>query len=136
MNSNQYPISSKTRVIKLSQNDNSGSVKSTKLALLLGRKIKLLDTEQINYLQSNNNYTTIHLISGKKILSSKTMKRFQDRIDSSQFLRVHNSYIINTDQILDFDTSKNILKLNDGSNIPVSRSKKVVLIQHLKSLMV
>ena len=125
-----------SKIIKLPRQNNVSDINVNKLALTIGNTIQLVELDQISHFQSDNNYTHIRLLSGKVFLSSKTMKRFEEHIDSVQFLRVHKSYIINTKHISSFNFSENFLELKDGSCIPVSRSKKSLLIHYLKKLMV
>lgn len=80
--------------------------------------------DDINYLRADNNTTDIYLKSGKKITALKTLKCFEDCLPK-KFIRIHNSYIINTTIVkrISFGKFKIYLAV-DGNyeNLPFSRS--------------
>lgn len=59
---------------------------------------KFLDIPEILYLQADNNTTDFYLISEKKISAFKTLGHFENFLPTN-FMRVHNSFIVNVDQI-------------------------------------
>lgn len=58
-------------------------------------KAMLLKTNDIIYCQASSNYTMIHMIDGRSILASKCLKEITKRLPESQFVRIHQSYLIN-----------------------------------------
>lgn len=123
------------KIIPLIKDGYSKNWSSDKLAVFIDRSIRLIDISQIAHFESDGNYTNIFLISGEKILSCKTLKRYEERIKSYHFLRIHKSFLINPSQVVSFDTSTNTIKLLSGKLIPVARAKKQELMNYLKSLM-
>ena len=87
----------------------------------------------ILYFKSESNYTHIQLQSGKVHLISKTLKTFELKL-SKMFLRVHKSYLINSNHMESYSFKDNTLLLNGNMVIPVSRRKKDEVIIFLKSL--
>jgi two-component system LytT family response regulator len=84
--------------------------------------------------KSDNNYTTFYLENKQNILVSKTLKYYADMLKEHQFLRVHQSHLINTKYIKEFIKSDGgYLILKDKSNIPVSVRKKNEVIDTLNS---
>lgn len=124
-----------SKIIHLAPSDISSPKSINRIAVNTRNSIELIDINTINYFQSESNYTQIWLNNGSKLLSCKTLKRFEDRVDTSQFLRIHKSYIINVEQIARFDISQNRAEMKDGSYVPVSRARKSILMQYLKNLM-
>jgi DNA-binding LytR/AlgR family response regulator len=55
---------------------------------------------EICYLQADNNSTDIHLNGGEMITAFKTLKHFEGVL-SYPFVRIHNSYIVNSRYISD-----------------------------------
>jgi DNA-binding LytR/AlgR family response regulator len=51
--------------------------------------------KDIIMIKSESNYSIIHTISGEKILTSKTLKYWQEKTQESDLIRVHASYLIN-----------------------------------------
>lgn len=93
-----------------------------------------VSSKDIIYCKSDGNYTEIFMIDGKKEVLSKKVKEVEALINDPSFYRVHHSYLINLDWVKEFVKSDGqYLILNDGSNIPVSRSKKAHLLKLLGS---
>lgn len=75
--------------------------------------------------EADSNYTELHLVNGKKIVSSKTLKEIEISLVKSSFIRVHKSHLININFIKKYIKGDGgMLILNDDSMIPVSRSNK------------
>ncbi len=96
----------------------------------------MVDTGEIIYCESENNYSRIHLSSGKKIMVSKTLKKVEELLSGQpKFFRIHNSYLINLDymqQYIKGDGGDVIL--TNGRQLPVSRLKRVELLNMLEKL--
>lgn len=104
-----------------------------RLALSLVGKTKYVNMVDILYCKSDGNYTEIYLKNNEKELLSKKLKEFEEST-SSDFFRVHNSYLVNINYIKEFVKSDGgYIVLNDGTHIPVSRSKKSELLEVLNS---
>ncbi len=87
--------------------------------------LAIVKNTDIIHLEAFENYTTIYLISGKKYVSSKSIKAFEDRLDPNMFFRLHKSHIINiAHHLKEFNrTDGNIAIMTDGTQIPVARRK-------------
>ncbi|MEP3388782.1 MAG: LytTR family DNA-binding domain-containing protein [Reichenbachiella sp.] len=81
-------------------------------------RISLTD---IFYIKSDADYTEIHL-SDKKHLSSETLKNWEEKLGNQRFLRVHKSFLVNTDKIAKL--VGNQIHLNDNTTIPIGRAYK------------
>lgn len=89
----------------------------------------ILKSENISYLKSNGNYTDIIYYHQnntiKKTTSSKTLKFFEECLNSDLFFRVHDAYIVNINQIRQYIKGEGgIVILQDGTEIDVSRRRK------------
>jgi two-component system LytT family response regulator len=114
------------------KNPNRGS---QKISLHTSEKIIVVQLSEIIRCKSDNNYTTFHLENGQKILVSKTLKYYADMLKEHQFLRVHQSHLINTKYIKEFIKSDGgYIILKNKSNIPVSVRKRTEVIEALNSL--
>lgn len=76
----------------------------------------------ITCLEGEGNYTFIYTARGKRYLVSKTLKCLSDYLDES-FLRVHKSYIINTDYIAERLEDDRVIRMSCGKEALVSRRK-------------
>ena len=118
---------------------NSGEVFQkihTKIAVPTSNKIELIDTSRIIYLKAISNYTEIYLVDGSTILTSITLKKYEEKLNASEFLRVHNSFLIQRSQLKSYLPKQHKIMLHNAQEIPVSRSKKEGLMKYLKMLMV
>jgi two-component system LytT family response regulator len=68
------------------------------------------------------NYTRFVLKEKKPLLTSHTLKEYDDLLAEQNFLRVHRAHLINTNYITSYSKDHEI-KMQDGSVIPVSRRK-------------
>ena len=85
----------------------------------------ILKNEDILHLEASDNYTMIYLNNGKRHLSSKNIKIYEQNLDPSVFYRIHKSHIINVKHHLkEFSRSEgNVAILSSGKLVPVSRRK-------------
>ena len=85
----------------------------------------IVNNQEIVHLEASESYTTIHLIDGKKYLSSKNIKVFEENLNPNIFFRTHKSHIINfAHHLKEFNRSLgNLAVMTNGKQIPVSRRK-------------
>jgi two-component system, LytTR family, response regulator len=88
---------------------------------ILGNKPQDLPIERILYLEANINYTIIHTIDGKRFLSSRTLKVYEDRLP--QFIRANKKELLNRNYIQK-SANSDIIILSNGNEISISRRRK------------
>ncbi|RBP34188.1 LytTR family two component transcriptional regulator [Oceanihabitans sediminis] len=104
----------------LNKTDNAPS----QIALPTGVGYQIVDVENIVRCQSDNNYTNIFCNQEKRVLISRTLKEIEALLSVHNFIRVHQSHLINPKYvkgILKQDGGSLIMK--DNAEIPVSRQK-------------
>lgn len=90
-------------------------------------------TSEIIRLESDNYYTTVVRKNAPSILLTKTLKDFEAVLDSEEFLRVHNSHIINIGCLERFDKRDGgYVVMCDSSRVPVSRRRQRLLLERLQ----
>jgi two-component system, LytTR family, response regulator len=100
--------------------------------LLTSSGIEFIDSDKISIISIEDEQTTVYLINGEKIVTSKTMKEMEKTLENRNFLRVHLSYIINLNQVKKYiNGDGGELLMNDGRIIPVSRNGKPKLLSLL-----
>ncbi len=107
---------------------------SKKIVLKNAETIHVVDIKNIIYAQSDNNYTTFLLINEQKIIVSKSLKSFDDKLKIHNFFRVHQSFLINLSHISSFDRRNEEIVLKQEHCIPVAQSRKKSLIEYLDKL--
>jgi DNA-binding LytR/AlgR family response regulator len=86
---------------------------------------RYIDSEDVLYFEADNNSTDIHLNNGEMITAFKTLKHFETVLPPSQFLRIHNSYIININQVSRIHTGNTVCYIkNSTTKLPFSKSYK------------
>lgn len=95
----------------------------------------ILDVKNIIYCKSDKSYTDIHTDNGKKYTVTKTIKEYDELLSDYQFMRVHQSYLVNINFISRMSKSDGgFLHLKDGSEIPVATRRRDFVLTKLKSL--
>lgn len=116
----------------LLQNLKLSQTQIPKLAIPTQDGLIFIEISDIVSCESDSNYTTFYLLSGEKIIASKTMKEFQDILEENHFFRVHHSHIISLNLISKYvrgDGGYVIMKT--GASIPVSRTRKDEFLERL-----
>ena len=73
--------------------------------------------------ESNDNYCIIRLLNGESKTVSKTLKYVEQAIHEKSFLRVHQSYLVNSKHIKKYlKRDGGTLEMSGGKMIPVSKS--------------
>lgn len=87
-------------------------------------------------LEAFENYTSLFLVGGKKYVSSKSIKAFEDKLDPKMFFRVHKSHIINVTHHLRevLRSEGSIAVLSDGTQVPIARRKLQEFLDRLTSV--
>jgi DNA-binding LytR/AlgR family response regulator len=86
---------------------------------------RYIDSTDVLYFEADNNSTDIHLNNGEMITAFKTLKHFETVLPPTQFLRIHNSYIINIAQVSRIHTGNTVCYIkNSTTKLPFSKSYK------------
>lgn len=104
---------------------------NTKVAIPVESGLEMIDKLNLIMLEIEDGYTALHLLDKKVIYSSKRLKYFEENLDSSKFVRIHRSYMVNVDYIEKYHRI-GAITLSNGKEMPVSRKYKSNLANHLK----
>lgn len=93
---------------------------------------QVLDVADIYFCKADDNYTEIYL-EKKKIVVSKTLKYFEDTLQSYSFARIHKSYLVNVTEVVKYKKGKGgSVVLSNGKELSVSASKKAELLSYFQ----
>jgi DNA-binding LytR/AlgR family response regulator len=81
-----------------------------------------IELSEIKYIESMHEYVRIHLIDGKPVMTLLSLKSIEEQLPPERFLRVHRSYIVNTDRIKVIE--RNRIIFDNNIYIPVSDQYK------------
>ncbi|MBX7241717.1 MAG: LytTR family DNA-binding domain-containing protein [Bacteroidia bacterium] len=107
----------------------SGNGKKDIYIKVENRYIRIL-FDQINYIESIGDYVKIHLEKENHVVHT-TMKNIEEKLNADIFLRIHRTYIINLQKIIDIE--ENSIAIGKVV-IPVSRNNKQILMDRLNLL--
>ncbi|MDP2541365.1 DNA-binding response regulator [Tenacibaculum discolor] len=125
----------KEQLTVLQQSITKPNQRPKKISLNTSDKIMVVNLDDIIRCQSDNNYTEFFMNDGQKILVGKTLKHFADMLKEYDFLRVHQSHLINIQFIKEFIKSDGgYLVLKNKTTVPVSVRKKNEVISVLEKM--
>ena len=104
----------------------------SKIALPTIEGLQMIPIENIISCESDDNYTTLKLRNGKKLLVTRSLKDIEESLEQHSFIRVHRSYLVNLNEIEKYIKGDGgYLIMSDGSSIDVARNKKELLLKKL-----
>lgn len=87
-----------------------------------GYKLIRIEISDVKYVESMHEYVRIHLVNEKPVMTLGSMKSIEELLPNTNFLRVHRSYIVNTDKIKVVE--RNRIIFDKDVYIPVSDQYK------------
>ncbi|QDK83602.1 LytTR family transcriptional regulator [Spirosoma sp. KCTC 42546] len=92
-----------------------------------------LSVADLVYLEGELNYTWLQFANGRRILVPYTLKRFEDKLPASWFIRLHRHHMVNRKFIerVECDASGPVFYLVTGVILPVSRRRWFILRRQL-----
>ncbi|MFC0603721.1 LytR/AlgR family response regulator transcription factor [Winogradskyella pulchriflava] len=94
-------------------------------------KLLFLDVDDIIYVESDGNYSTLFLQDQKKVVVTKKLKEVDAILPEHYFFRIHNSYIINLNKIKAFIKNEGYVIMDSNHKIPVARQRKSDFLEKL-----
>lgn len=105
-----------------------------RIALATLKETRFVNTGSIIRCESSNNYTSFFLKDGEKLIVSKPIYEFEELLNSYGFVRPHQSHLVNLRYIKSLvKEDGGYLLLEDGLQIPVSRTRKEEVLKALTS---
>lgn len=120
--SQQQPVSKSTAPVL--ESAAQSPIQQNRVVVKDGSKIKIIPVSQIQYLEAADDYVKIFIAEGS-FLKKKTMSYFEESLQAFHFVRVHRSYIVNTQLITRIDAYEkdgHLLLLSTGVKLPVSKA--------------
>ncbi|APY08076.1 DNA-binding response regulator [Winogradskyella sp. J14-2] len=96
----------------------------------IDRRLIKIDIPSIYLVEAKGDYIQIKT-ENKNYTVHSTLKKIEDKLPDSLFLKIHRSYIINVDKIIDIEDNSVLIKKDV---VPVSRSNRPELMKRLNLL--
>jgi two-component system, LytTR family, response regulator len=119
----QDKINSTKNTEALIASASNNPIQQNRVVVKDGSKIKIIPVNQIQYVEAADDYVKIVTEAGS-FLKKKTMGYFEDTMQQYNFVRIHRSYIINSQLITRIDVHEkdnHIVLLSNGVQLPVSK---------------
>ena len=95
-------------------------------------KIVRIDIDKINYIEAMSEYLRISCEGREKpVIVLLSMKKIEEHLPSSKFMRIHRSFIINLDKIS--EVKKNHVMLSGDVSLPIGDNYKDTFMNYLNS---
>lgn len=123
------------QIIGLKQNLNTQlNWEEKRIVVPNGQSLHFLKPADIIMIKGEAAYSELHLADGSKMLASKNLKHFEEMLAAVPFfLRCHKSYIVNTNEVLQYVKSDGgYLKMKNGWQASISPDKVDQFISMIK----
>ncbi len=102
-----------------------------KITINTDGKLIFLDVDDILFVESDGNYSTIIMNDSQKIVITKKLKEVNAILPEHHFFRIHNSYIVNLNNIKEFIKNEGYVIMKSNHKIPVARQRKSDFLEKL-----
>jgi two-component system, LytTR family, response regulator len=89
--------------------------------------------EEIIRLEGEGNYTKFFFADKSSLLTTYTLKNYEDVLINYGFIRIHKSHLVNKAHVINY-LMDGMLTMSDYSKVEVSRRRKEVVMEELKRL--
>jgi len=94
-----------------------------RLVVKSGRRVVILQTSLVDWVEANGDYVTYHA-QGKKYLVREKIGSIEHKLNPAQFVRIHRSSIVNIERIRELEPrshGEHTVILADGTRLTLSR---------------
>ena len=110
--------------------DEVATTSGNDLYVNIDRRLIKIDIPSIYLVEAKGDYILIKT-EDKNYTVHSTLKKIEEKLPDSLFLKIHRSYIINVDKIIDIEDNSVLIKKDV---VPVSRSNRPELMKRLNLL--
>lgn len=97
----------------------------SRLFVRSGRAIIPIAVDDVSWFEADGDYVAVH-VGRARHLVHLSLSRLESRLDTSRFVRIHRTSIVNLDRVTAFRTVEKgrvVAELDDGTRLEVSRNK-------------
>ena len=87
-------------------------------------RVRLVAVDEIDWFESAGNYVRLH-VGSERFLLRQTMNGLEQKLDPTQFVRIHRTTIVNVQRVRDTRPASHgdhIIVLHDGTQLQMSRA--------------
>ncbi|RXK62231.1 response regulator transcription factor [Lacibacter luteus] len=88
-------------------------------------QLDFVDFQAILYCEASGAYTYIFTVDGQKLISSKSLKEYEDILPEDSFFRLHHSYLINLNKVKKYHKGRGgEVEMENGTFLEVATRRK------------
>ncbi|WP_461643431.1 LytR/AlgR family response regulator transcription factor [Labilibaculum euxinus] len=117
-------VTSEEQIEKIKKHNDSSEELLTRVVVKSRNKIDVIAIDKIKYFEAQDDYVMIYTNEGR-YLKQKTMKYFESHLNPNEFCRIHRTYLVKIDQIVQlqpYEKDHWIVILKTGESLNVSRN--------------
>jgi len=98
--------------------------RESRLIIKSGGRVVFIQLDEIEWIEAAANYVRLHVAGKSAYLFREAISRMAERLDPSQFIRIHRSFIVNVSRIKELQPCNNgefMVLLRNGKELPCSR---------------
>ncbi len=107
-----------------------GVFNSESLFIKANSRIVRVNIDDILYIEAKGDYALFKTVE-KGYIVHTTFKNVEDKLNGNRFVKVHRSYIVNVEKIVDIEENNLLI---ENQVIPISRGQKPILMSKLNSI--
>lgn len=118
----------------LMQNLRKPAGSSQTITLATSEGLEFIPLSEIIHIEANGPYSNFFLTGNRKIMVSRNLKEYENLLSEHQFLRIHNSHIINIKEVKRMiKTDGGYAVMSDGAQLIISPKKKEDFLRMMNS---
>lgn len=107
---------------------------TNRIAISHTKGVKIIEDDDITYVEASGNCSEIHFKDDTRYLDTRTLKVYEEILNSNKFYRIHKSYIINMSMIKEYSSENGyVVVLKNGVNLPVARNRVSHFLKTIKN---
>jgi DNA-binding LytR/AlgR family response regulator len=120
-----------SKILKTKEENQAYQASASEIYIREEGKLIRLSCDHILFFENVGDYVRIRTANGGSHVIHGTLKGIDDRLKDPRFLKVHRSFIVNLQKIVDIEENTLVI---EKSVIPISRAHKPILMSRLKIL--
>jgi two-component system LytT family response regulator len=116
----------------LLENVGAMQLSQQKMAIPTVNGLSFVAVNTIIRFEAKGNYTTIYMTNGESLMTTRSIKEYEDMLPEPIFCRIHNSHIINLQRVQKYQKGRGgYVIMEDGSAIEVATRRRPEFLQRL-----
>jgi len=108
---------------------------SNRITISHTKGLKIVEDKDVRHLEASGNCTTLYFKDNTRYLDTRTLKIYENLLNSDKFFRIHKSHIINLDYLKEYlSEDGHFAVLADGKRLPIARNRLSTFLTTVKSL--